>query len=237
MKDITNHFGKLYHPVKAFVVYEQTVDKNIYVESFDIDKNGFAINAHPLSIRESTALASALDTSEELKNGFFKPKGLLPGNILYINPDRNGFVIWHTPAQNTELFFVGSLGIPNGTASVPPLLWKASKNTLWLYALDDTTNISKETCLSNAPFFNLYHDGKVCMGTVKINIRTDFSLEDFISEWEKYFFNSYFSHLIGNKSPVKGNIIQLWKSLINTRKKFPLTSLLKNGLTIKQLLS
>lgn len=238
MKDITTAFGTLYHPVKAFVVYEKdSPDKSIYVESYDIDKNGYPINAHPLSLKESNQLANALDTSDELKRNFLKPSGLLPKNVLYINPEHNGYAIWFTPAQRLDLFFVESLGIPNGLASLPPLLWKASKKSLYLYALDNTTDINEETEIFHAPFFNVYDDGKVCMGTVSINIKTDCSLEEFIQHWEQYFFNSYFSHLIRDKSPVKGNIIQLWLKLVNSRKQFPMKSLIKNGLTLKQLLS
>jgi PRTRC genetic system protein B len=238
MKDITANFGTLYHPVKAFVVYQKnTVDKCIYVESYDIDKNGYPINAHPLSLVESIQLANALDTSDELKRNFLKPSGLLPKNVLHINPDHNGYAIWHTPPQKIDLFFVEGLGIPNGRASIPSLLWKASKNTLWIFAMDSDTEIGEQTALFHAPFFNLYQDGKVCMGTVAVNIKSDCLLEEFIALWEQYFFNSYFSHLIGDKSPVKGNIIQLWQSLVNSRKQFPMKSLIKNGITLKQLLS
>jgi PRTRC genetic system protein B len=238
MKDITTIFGTLYNPVKAFVVYEKNnADKTIYVEAYDMDKNGYPINAHPLSLRESTQLANALDTSDELKRNFLKPLGLLPNNVLYINTNHDGYAIWHTPSQRVDLFFVNSLAIPNGKASVPPLLWKASKNTLWIYAMDINTEINEQTPLSHAPFFNLYEDGRVCMGTVSISIKTDCLLEEFILQWEQYFFNSYFSHLIPDKSPVKGNIIQLWQKLVNSRKQFPIKLLIKNGLTLKKLLS
>ena len=238
MKDITDNFGTLYDPLKAFVVYQKnTADKCIYVESYDIDKNGYPINAHPLSLVESTQLANALDTSDELKRNFLKSSGLFPKNVLYINPDHNGYAIWHTPAQRVDLFFIESLAIPNGKASLPPLLWKASKNSLYIYTIDTIADISEQTTLSHAPFFNLYEDGKVCMGTVSVNIKADCLLEEFMQQWEEYFFNSYFSHLIREKSPVKGNIIQLWQSLINSRKQFPMKSLIKNGLTLKQLLS
>lgn len=237
MKDITNTFGTLYHPVKAFVVYQQdTADKNFYVEAYDMDKNGFPINAHPLTLRESTKFANALDTSEVYSRKFLKPLGLLPKNVLYLNTDRDGFVLWYTPAQKVDMFFVENLGIPNGTAALPPLLWKASKNTLWIFAMGGQGEINQQTELYCAPFFNLYADGRVCMGTVAVNIKADCPLEEFIALWERYFFKSYFSHLITNKSPVKGNIIQLWKSLVGSRKKFPIKSLLKNGLTIKKLL-
>lgn len=238
MKDITQNFGKLFHPVKAFLIYQDnTMDKNIYVESYDMDKNGFPINAHPLSLAESSALASSLNTSQGLRQSFLMTQGLLPKNVLYINPENSGFALWYTPAQMSDLLFVESLGIPNGRASLPPLLWKASKTTLWVYAIDCDKNITQETLLFHAPFFNLYHDGKVCMGTVKIDIGRDCRLEEFIEKWEKYFFDSYFSHLLQSKSQVKGNIIQLWKNLVNTKKKFPTDRLVKNGLTLKNLIS
>jgi PRTRC genetic system protein B len=238
MKDITATFGTLYNPVKAFVVYQKnTSDKSIYIESYDIDKKGYPVNAHPLSLRESTQLAKALDTSDELKRNFLKPSGLLPKNVLYINPDHNGYAIWHTPPKRVNLFFLDSLGIPNGKAFVPPLLWKASKNNLWIYAMNTNTQINEQTPLYNAPFFNLYGDGRVCMGTVSVSIKADCLLEEFIEQWEQYFFNSFFSHLIPEQSPIKGNIIQLWQSLVNSRKQFPIKSLIKNGLTLKKILS
>lgn len=238
MKDITSAFGTLYNPVKAFVVYQKhSAEKSIYVEAYDMDKNGCPINAHPLSLKESTQLASALDTSEELTRKFLKTSGLLPKNILHLNPEHDGSAIWYTPAQKVSLFFVESLGITNGEAFVPPLLWKATKNTLYIYAMDTEMQINEQTPLYHAPFFNLYADGRVCMGTVWVTIKSDCHLEEFISLWEQYFFNSYFSHLIGNKSPVKGNVIQLWQKLIGSDKPFPVKSLLKNGLTIKNIIS
>ncbi|OXA71221.1 PRTRC system protein B [Flavobacterium aquidurense] len=238
MKDITQTIGTLYNPVKAFVVYQKdTAEKSIYLEAYDMDKKGCPINAHPLSLRESTQLAGALDTSEELTRKFLKPSGLLPKKVLYLNPEQSGFAIWYTPAQKVDLFFAEGLGIENGKAFVPPLLWKASKNTLYIYAIDTEVEINEQTALYHAPFFNLYSDGKVCMGTVKVDIKADCHLENFMQSWEQYFFNSYFSHLIIEKSPVKTNIVQLWQNLVNTRKCFPLKSLLKNGLTIRNLLS
>lgn len=238
MKDITQQFGTLYNPVKAFVVYQKnSAEKSIYVEAYDMDKNGCPINAHPLSLKGSTQLASALDTSEELTRKFLKPSGLLPKNVLHLNPEHDGSAIWYTPAQKVSLFFVESLAIPNAEAFVPPLLWKASKNTLYIYAMVADKIINEQTALYHAPFFNLYNDGRVCMGTVKVDIKADCHLQDFMQSWEQYFFKSFFSHLIGNTSPVKGNIIQLWQKLVGSGKPFPIKSLIKNGLTLKKILS
>lgn len=155
MKDITQKIGTLYNPVKAFVVYQKnSAEKSIYVEAYDMDKNGCPINAHPLSLKESTQLASALDTSEELTRKFLKPSGLLPKNVLHLNPDHDGYAIWYTYAQKVSLFFVESLAIPNAEAFVPPLLWKASKNTLYIYAMVADKIINEQTALYHAPFFN-----------------------------------------------------------------------------------
>jgi len=236
MNDITQNFGTLYHPVRAFVVYEKDgTDKQHYVESYDMDENGCPMNAHPLSVKEATALAKSLDTSEELQRNFLKPEGLLPKNVLYINPTQGGYVVWHTPKQRVHLYFTKSLNIPNGIASIPPLVWRASKDTLWIYALADDAEVNLQTPLYRAPFLNLYNDSKVCMGTVKIKIPTDCLLEEFISKWQRHFFESYFSHTLGN-STVKGNIIQLWQSLVGTKKQFPIKSLLKTPYTLKNLL-
>jgi len=237
MKDITKSFGTLHRPVKAFVVFQADDTQNsTYVESYDMDSNGYPINAHPLTVQESTALAKALDTSEELSRSFLKPNGLLPKNVLYINPSEQGYAVWHTPKQRVQLYFVDSLAIPCGMASIPPLVWKASKEELYVYALDADTEIGETTPLYKAPFFNLYQDGRVCMGTVKKNIPADCSLQEFMGLWQKYFFDSYFSHLLGDKSPVNGNIIQLWQILVGSKKQFPVKSLIKNGYALKNLL-
>ncbi len=151
MNDITQQFGTLYHPVKAFVVYRKQSEQDIYVEAYDMDARGFPINAHPLSVRESTALAKALDCNEDLKRSFLKPSGLLPKNVLYLNSGAKGFALWHTPAMQVNLLFREDLTIPCGHASVPPLLWVASKESLHIYALAKDEQPDEQTPLCHAP--------------------------------------------------------------------------------------
>jgi PRTRC genetic system protein B len=237
MTDLTASFGTLYLATKAFVLYNEQKGKNVYVESYDMDEQGFPINAHPLSVREAAALAKVLDTSGDMNRSFLKSKSLLPANVLYVNPGHNGYAVWHTAAQSVSLRFVESLGIPSGNANIPALFWKASKNHLQLYALKGTVSLTEDTPLFHAPFFNVYENGKVCMGTVNIKISADCQLEEFMEKWQRYFFDSYFSHLITTRSPIKGNIVQLWQQLIKTGKNFPEKILTPNGLTLKNLLT
>lgn len=238
MNDLTNNFGQLYFPVKAFVLFrKQGHDGNrqCYVESYDMDASGTPINAHPLSGRESLALAKALTTKNKKEESFLTPEGLLPQSILYLNSGKNACAIWHSPAQSVKLLFENDLTIPSGIANIPPLVWKADKANLQVFAAKDKTLIM-ETLLYHAPFFNLNKEGRVCMGNVNVKIPKDCSLENFIALWQEYFFNSYFTHLLGGFNPVAGNIVQLWQSLVNTPAKFPLKSLMPNNRTLRHLL-
>ncbi|MFH6972641.1 PRTRC system protein B [Flavobacterium petrolei] len=237
INDITENFGTLYHPKSALVFYQtKGTNTNMYVEHFDMDKNGNPVNAHPLTVNEAKVLAKALHTDKEKDKAFLKPKGILPTNILHINPSEKGTVLWYTKAQKQQFYFVKGLSIPNGKAHVPSMLWYASKNSLALFAITTDRRPTENTPLYFAPFFNIYEDGKVCMGTVSIDIKNSASVEEFISAWEDYFFNSYFSHLLGEHSPIKGNCVSLWKKLIETSEAFPNDVLKKNNKTIKNLL-
>lgn len=234
--DITDHFGTLYHAKSALVFYEaKGTDTDMYVEHFDMDSNGTPINAHPLTVKEANILAKALQTDEEKNTAFLKPKGILPTNILHINPSEKGTVLWYTKGQQRQLYFVDSLGIPNGKAQVPPMLWLASKSSLTVFALASDRRPTEKTPLHYVPFFNIYEKGNVCMGTVSIDIKNSASVEEFIQAWEHYFFNSYFSHSLC-ENLTKKNIVTLWKDLINTDKPFPKEVLKKNNKTLKNLL-
>lgn len=237
--DLTEDFGRLYHPKSALVFYESKgLDKEVYVEHFDMDRNGTPINAHPLTEREAGALAKALMTEKQKQSAFLKPVGILPTNILHINPSRDkGAVIWYTKSKKRPLYFIEGLGIPSGQGFVPAMVWQASKNSLRVFAVLSKRRPTEKTPLYYAPFFNIYEDGRVCMGSVSIEIKESACVEEFTKAWEDYFFNSYFSHLMGENSPVKGNCVTLWRDLISTGRTFPIELLKKNNKTIKNLLS
>lgn len=225
-----------YRPQHALVWYKNEVQENYYVEKYDLDDYGNPVNAHPLSINEASILAQTLDMEREQEAGFLKPAGLLPENLLYLNPSpAHPMVIWHTPPERRPLFFVSDLGISSGRAFLPPLLWMATKEQLRLFALKTDQKPTLSTSLCHAPFFNMYTDGAVCMGTVHIEWQQQ-SLEGFMEGWETYFFNSYFSHLIDGHNPVKGNAVQFWKTLIVSGKSFPVEMLIKTRFTLKKLI-
>ncbi len=237
MEDITQQLGKNYYPYSALVFYKSDESyNNFYVEHFDMDSNGTPINAHPLTIQEGKKLSQMLNIDEEQKNACFIPNGLLPTNVLYLNPTDNGQVIWYNKPQKQKVYFIESLGISNGTAYMPTLIFKATKTELSVYALKSNRRPSMNTKLYYAPFFNVYESGKICMGSVDIKVSKAQSLEEFISLWEDHFFNSYFAHLLGNYNPIKSNIVEFWKQHINTEKPFDTKELKRNNRTLKDII-
>ncbi|MFP5439024.1 MAG: PRTRC system protein B [Bacteroidia bacterium] len=237
LRDITDNFTATYAAKCALVFYETGgQEKQVYVEYYDMDSHGQPRNAHPLSVMEAKNLHKALETQARAKQAFLKPEGLLPHNVLHIDPAENASVVWYTKAALRPMFFIPRLGIPNGRAHTPALLWRASRKGLALYALPSDKAPSETTPLYFAPFFNIYKDGRVCMGTVDVQITSSASLETFMAAWEHYFFSSYFSHLLDGYNPVKGNCVQLWTNLIETGGNFPKSELVKNKMKLKDLL-
>ena len=245
MNNVSQHFNEQYLPVKALLIYRSVEQENdnyerqqveTYVESYDIGKHGNPINAHPLTVQEMIALSELMQSTQELKTTYLQCKGLLPQKLVFVNAQNNGCAIWYTPPQEVSLFFNDSLCIPSGKTKVPALLWKATKESVHVFALKGKAKPRAETPLYNAPFFNLSADGRVCMGTVNVNIDRQTHLEQFMAQWEAYFFGSYFTHTLGNHRHCKGNLVQLWQQQAATGRDFPLDELIKNGKTLKDLI-
>ncbi|UOE52548.1 prokaryotic E2 ligase family D protein [Mucilaginibacter sp. SMC90] len=249
MTNISENFNDQYAPVKAILIYQSQLnvkdeygyeaDRNaqVYVESYDISKQGKPINAHPLSLTEMVSLSKLFQSTEELKSLYLKPKSLLPANILYLDAQTEGYAVWYTPPMETELFFIQDLGIPSGKAHIPAMVWKASKNSLNIYALKGKGKPTANSSLYHAPFFNIYENGNVCMGTVNIAIDRYTRLEDFINLWQLYFFNSYFSHTIGSHQGAKSDLVLLWQQQVASGKTFPSDQLNKHrNLTLQSII-
>ncbi len=231
-----NDTPTLYHPAAAIVVFKPEDNSNdLYLEYYDMDEIGCPVNPRPLSVKEAQGLAKALDTRKANAKAFLKPKGIIPSTVLHINPAENGSVVWYTKPCRQKLHFTENLISPLDEIPLPALVWHADKSRLSVFALAGKGKPRLGTPLFHAPFFNLYRNGNVCMGSVSIDIRQSASLEEFIAAWEGYFFGSYFSHLIDNNNPVKGNLISLYKSLAGSDA-FPAEELLPMRLTLKNLL-
>ncbi|WP_130855616.1 PRTRC system protein B [Olivibacter jilunii] len=241
MNKITENFQKIHLPVKAWVLRQSIASHyDRYVEAYDFDRKGRPINAHPLTEEETIQLAQSLASSEQLKKkNFLHYKGLLPESVLRVQSGHDSYVIWYTRPMRKFLYFSPDLGIPNGEATIPCLLWKAHRSELRLFALNEPIGRPNlDTALFHAPFFNINLNGRVCMGTISTDIPEDCELSVFIEKWQEYFFNSYFSHLIEGHQPTLKNTVRLWKNLCSGKvTPFPYEQLKQSTITVKDLLS
>jgi len=237
MRDVTSIFTEVFAP-QSFVVFNSEGNNNeAYVEAYDLNEKGKPINGHPLTVLESAALADKLNSCKDLRNDYLISKRLLPENVLYLKPGSAGFAVWYTPAKLVKLLFSNDLNIPCGEAYVPPMVWKADKRSLFLYALKTSKRPGIKTNLYYSPYFNVKADESICMGTVDVDHKRVRCLEDFITAWETYFFNSYFSHSGAIQAPIKGSLLELWQELVSTKKRFPVQLLKKNGKTLNDLIA
>lgn len=245
-RNISNRIGDVYVPFKALLIHKNLrqkdgfeageADTQIYVESYDISKAGTPINAHPLTVKECITLADLLQASTEMQNNYLRSNSVLPSNLLYVNADKNGYAIWYTPPQQRQLYFVETLGINSDVAFLPSLVWMATRDELYIYAIKGNKKPNAKTTLYHPPFFNTYHDGRVCMGNVNIQIDHTTRLADFMVKWEAYFYNSYFSHTLQAGSITNVNIVDLWKKQMENKERFPEHVLVKNGKTIQDII-
>jgi len=222
VEELKEQFDMPFRPVSALLIYRQNNthhNANCFVEHYDIDLDGRPVNAHPLTVQESSQFIKALHIADSGGKRGILPCTVIPSNVLYMDNGPKGSIVWYTRKMNIPLFFTDSLGIQSGIGSVPALLWKVEGKKLKVYALTADKRPNAQSKLFKAPFFNVAHDGTVCLGTVNTGTKHISSLEDFMSCWQDFFFNSRFSHLLS--SPVKGNCIQLWKNLVGTGKPFP----------------
>ncbi len=170
MKDITNQLGTLYYPKVGMLIYQNSGrNGDTYVEYFDMDASGHPINAHPLKVNEADRLAKCLSSKVAKQQSYLTAIGLMSTNVLHIDSTKKQ-VLWYSKPQKRKLFFSPALGLKDGIAHIPALLYKASESTLQIFALGSAKRPTERTSLYHAPFFNIYQDGKVCMGTVDIDL-------------------------------------------------------------------
>lgn len=239
MKNDSIHANEhLFLPMGAILVYgrDDGSREQAYVEYFDMDAQGHPVNGRPLTLAQAHALVESLQAGKENRTAFATPRGLQPPTVLYVNPTEGGTVIWYTKEARRYLHFTDGLGIPCGEAALPPLLWVAGKDGLRIFALKARNRPKADTPLYHAPFFNVYPDGRVCMGNVSVEADRATCLEDYIARWEKAFFHSRFAHTFAGHYPVKGNIVSLWNGLMGQQGNFPKDVLKPHTLTLKEIL-
>lgn len=221
-------------PSAAIIVYKQGENDSHYLESRRIQKlsNGFQmLEGKPLTKK---LLSELLDKIDPVKLEKIYCEGFLPENILaYNNDDSVPTIIWEKKSHEVNLSFSKTLGIKDGMMHLPTLIFKLKGDSLSVFAIK-TKKAKLNSNLYHAPLHNIYKNGGVCMGNAKIYSSKE--IGEMIKNWEKAFFQSKFSHLQSQGSPIKGNLNTFIEKQIKSKALFDNSVLKPFGKKLKDLL-
>ena len=152
-------------------------------------------------------------------------------------------IIWWTPPGEKSMFFEESdlAEMPvkgNGVCPTPGLVWVAMPGqSLYVYAVKGRSRPTKEMQLHQAPFFNVWSRGAVCLGSaVMPSENKTWETE----AWEHMFFGSRFTHANFREKNrlVKGIDPSLfWRNMLaQPPRSFPEKRLVSIPLTVGDLL-
>lgn len=107
-----------------------------------------------------------------------------------------GRTIWWNPPQTRSMFFQKSSHNPKtfsgrGQCPSPGLVFMATDKALYVFAFAGKDAPTQGTALYQAPFFNVWSTGQVCVGNA---IRPGEDQRESMDAWERMFFGSHFTH-------------------------------------------
>ncbi len=205
-------------PTQVITIYNDRRKNTYYLEHRHVKNQGGR-----LTLQAPTPMGE--DVFRNIAQAFIKTRaanvrfdGLIPEHILY-GHSRLGItvVIWYRPAMSRLLNLSAHKG--DATAEVPATLYVLKDKSLYIYALIDSKRPGLESRLYNAPFFNIYQDGRVCLGSARVGKKTS-TFEGEAERYERAFYmaeQSSFADSDKCKTPLK----RLWEQLIKSKKPFP----------------
>jgi len=158
----------------------------------------------------------------------------LPPGALSISADH---MVWWMPACERTVFFNNKeLGKRGAKVPHPPLLFVVVQGSWYVFALAKNERPDENSVLHHAPYFNVYDDGSICIGSAAIPKGIAASA---IPQWESAFFDSEFTHINGGekKAAHPRGEYALWKELLDgVYSTFPVEYLAPRNATVKGLM-
>lgn len=176
-----------------------------------------------------------------LKEAFDGPPRthFLPERVLAYS---EAALVWHVRPSRQRLFFESQsevLGQVSGERfPVPGLVFKAAgegaKKALSVWAIRQQGRPDPDTILYHAPFFNVYRDGRVCLGSMPL---PEAHVPSAAETWTRSFFASAFTHGAGVRflSGEPGYASTL-EALAGSTERFPTGRLVRTGRRLRNIL-
>lgn len=214
---------KTFVPVLGVIVHKESESGNHYLQVHSIASSEEKFvwgEGKPFQKEQLQELAIAL-RNEQLST--IKLKGILPENLLYYQPAFNGTAYaWYLMPDHYHLCFnKKQIKHLDGKYKMPGLVLGVCDNDIYIYAFKGKEKPTGKTELFNAPFYNVYEDGEVCMGNISEFKKKEFLHEE-ISRWERRFFGGRFTDAHGEDQKLaKGYTLESLYKLLKSGKQFP----------------
>jgi PRTRC genetic system protein B len=219
------------HLKTAVLLYESNRG-SVYATTHAIDIDGVEPNrpvigpGTPLSCAVLSQFAKAVDIATAYA-------GFVPDNLLYTAPS---MMAWWAPAMQRRAWFKShekSVGNRDGVVHHPALVFVAQADALFVFALRMSSRPALSTKLYHSPHFNVYSDGRICTGNVKLPGAPS---SEAIAEYEDAFYRSHFTH---SHHPgavkYKGGMTKLWIDQLEIPDEASMSAALKpTKFTLKQ---
>lgn len=223
-------------PTDAIIFYKPTMkagDKEgAFVEHRTIE-DGKLGAGEPLEVDTLAKMLRTVSKYVARNTALVTLHGVIPPNLLYSSTSMDKHkLVWYRKPEKRMMYFKKSLGIPDGEIEIPGIVYMAEGRKLSVYAFKGS---KPKDVLYMAPFFNIYNDGGVCLGSAKVQKPKEHTFENWIDYWEKMFWMSEFAAIIAS-NPVKRNLALVTKHCIENGKPFPSSELIKSSKTLKSLM-
>lgn len=237
MSNLTDSLLSQYIPKLALMVYESKSlnrSEKYYLESHDINEHGQIMAGKPL-LQET--IQSIVDVFFDERKSRSEVTGLIPENVLYFNvlPGGNYKMLWFRTSEQRVVHHSPQLKIKTDNAFVPALIYMVQGYDLYVFALKSNQRPNEKVVIYKAPFFNVDDTGLVCLGSAKVKKPTSPTYETLMKYWEDLFWLSEFSHVNGSEKVKSKDLAKVWRSILGTKKKFPISELLPSKKTISAL--
>lgn len=230
MGSLSSILNSKLEPTDALVFYKSTLSNGgSYVEHRAI-KNGVMGAGAPLEIDVLAKIMKTVDKFAHDTTTMVSLHGVIPENLLYASASIDSYkMVWYRKPEKRMMYFVDTLGIPNGEMEIPGLVYSTDGRGLRVFAFKGS---KPKKLLFYAPFFNV--DDHVCLGSAKIAKPKVQTYQNWMQYWEDMFWKSEFAHILGG-NPVKGNLSIITKECIKEHKPFPMGQLKKSKFTLQRL--
>ena len=166
MNELTNKLQQVMVPKAALIAYEYRENRYgngmHYLELHPINDRGRMEAAMPVTYEFMDSLVESY--TDDRRN---VPHGKIPANMLWCDT-RKGHerYIWYNPPGKRQMFFAGSLNIPDGIFHVPGVIYKVSGGRLDIFSYKGEKPVENSP-LFLAPFFNVT-GSSVCLGNAAL---------------------------------------------------------------------